>query len=389
MTRVLLLAGHTIQALPVLESLKAAGHTVVVECETRDSYGFYSRYPDRKVLKPEFAYDSPEYLRFVLDCIRENHIDLVIPLFDLSAEFVSRNRELLLEHVRLAAPPYPVFLNGYSKGRLMELCRTHGFPHPKTMPLEPATIDQAVAYCGLPALVKPDITTGGRGMTLVRSAGQLRQVLPGIIGEYGSCSLQEFIPPGGRQFKVHQFRTASGECVGPAVVEKLRYYPVNGGSSCCNRTVDFPELARLAAEVLDRLGWEGFADFDLIEDPRDGSIRIMEINPRLPASVKSTFKAGVDYAAIYVDYCLGRPLGTYRCRSGVYLRYMGLDLLWFIKSPGRLHARPSWFRFFGRDIFYQDGGLADPVPFLFGSWSGVKKLLDQNFRKSKSGVQLD
>ena len=389
MIRVLLLAGHTIQALPVLESLKSAGYFVVVECETTQSYGYFSRYPDKRVVKPSCEYSSSEYLDFVLDCISENAIDIIIPLFDLSAEFVSRNRDVLLQRVKLAMPPYEEFLNGYSKNRLMDLCREHGFPHPATMSVTPGNVSEAAGATGFPALIKPDITTGGRGMTLVRSVDEIESVLPGILNEYGSCTLQEFIPPGGRQFKIHHFRTASGNCVGSVVVEKLRYYPVNAGSSCCNRTIDFPELSLLTENVLHRLEWEGFADFDMIEDPRDGSIRIMEINPRFPASVKSAFKAGVDYAGMYVDYCMGRPLKEYSCRSGVYLRYLGLDLMWFLKSPARFQADPSWFRFFGRDVFYQEGGWRDPMPFLFGSWSGMKKLLDQNFRKSKSGVRLD
>lgn len=389
MTRVLLLAGHTIQALPVLESLKSSGHTVMVECETKDSYGYYSRYPDRKILKPSCGYDSPEYLDFVVRCIQENRIEVIIPLFDLSAEFVSRNREQLLRHTRLVMPPYEVFLEGYSKDRLMDLCRRHGFAHPKTMPVTMRNLAEAAAYTGFPALIKPDITTGGRGMTLVRSTAEIEAALPGIIGEYGSCTLQEFIPPGGRQFKAHHFRTAAGKLYGSAVVEKLRYYPESGGSSCCNRTIDAPELAKTTGEVLHALGWEGFADFDLIEDPRDGSIRIMEINPRFPASVKSAFKAGVDYATLYVNYCLGRPLQEYICRSGVYLRYMAFDILWFLKSRNRFKAKPSWFRFFGRNVFYQDGGLMDPLPALFGSWSGIRKLMDRDLRKAKSGVRLN
>ena len=388
MSRILLLAGHTIQALPVMRSLKRSGHEVVIECETKDSYGYHSRYADVKDLKPEFDYDSPEYLDFVLGCIDQYDIDILLPLFDLSAEFVSRNSIALRERVSFAAPPYGIFMNGYRKDLLMELCRQHGYPHPKSMPITPGNVAQCVAYTGFPALIKPDITTGGRGMTLVRSAVEIERLLPGIIEGYGSCTLQEFIPPGGRQFKAHHFRTASGRCHGSAVVEKLRYYPVTGGSSCCNRTIDSPEISRMTAEILHRLDWQGFADFDLIEDPRDGSLRIMEINPRFPASIKSAFRAGVDYASLYVDYCLGNPLQEYVCRSDVYLRHLGFDLLWFIKSPERFRSSPSWFRFFGREVYYQDGELLDPMPLLFGTLSGVKKMMDENFRKSKSGVTL-
>jgi len=389
MATVLLLAGHTIQALPVMRSLKRSGHKVVIECETKSSYGYYSRYPDARVLNPGYPYDSGKYLDFVLGILKDHDIDIVLPLFDASAEFVSMHRDRLRDLVLFVSPPYEVFMRGYCKNRLMNLCRDNDIPHPKTVAIDINTVDTSGGYTGFPALIKPDITTGGRGMVLVKTAAEAKHVLPDIQREYGSCTLQEFVPAGGRQFKAHHFRTGSGKCLASVVVEKTRYYPEHGGSSCCNRTVDFPEIVRTTAEVLHLLGWEGFADFDLIEDPRDGNIKIMEINPRFPASIRSAFEAGVDYARLYVDYCLGNPLKEYRCRPGVCLRYLGLDLLWFLKSKNRFCAEPSWFRFFGKDVYYQEGSLTDPLPFVFGSYSGLKKLMDQNFRKSKSGVQPD
>ncbi|MGB8247332.1 MAG: hypothetical protein WCE98_04890 [Chlorobium sp.] len=387
MATVLLLAGHTIQALPVMRSLKHSGHKVIIECETKSSYGYYSRYSDRKILNPGYPYDSEAYLDFVLGILKEYEVDVLLPLFDPSAEFVSLNSDRLRDRVLFAVPPYEVFMRGYSKNRLMDLCRDNEIPHPRTIEIDMNNVEKSCEYTGFPALIKPDITTGGRGMVLVMSSAEVEKAFPDIQREYGSCTLQEFIPAGGRQFKAHHFRTAAGSCIASVVVEKTRYYPEHAGSSCCNRTVDFPEIIRSTSQALHLLGWEGFADFDLIEDPRDGRIKIMEINPRFPASIRSAFEAGVDYARIYVDYCLGNPLQEYTCRPGVCLRYLGLDLLWFIKSKNRFRTEPSWFRFFGRDVYYQEGSLKDPLPFVFGTYSGIKKLMDQNFRKSKSGVQ--
>jgi len=387
MTTVLLLGGHTIQALPVMKSLRQSAYKVICECEAKHSYGYWSRYSNEKIIRPLYHYKSKEYLDFILGLISEYKVDIILPLFDLSAEFVSINKDILAKRVSFVSPSYDVFTLGYSKNFLMGLCKDHSIPHPLTSKISLDYVEESSSYTGFPALIKPDITTGGRGMKIVKNSGEVISYLPDILRTYGSSTLQEFIPPGGRQFKAHHFRTKSGEYLASVVVEKLRFYPENGGSSCCNCTIKHSGIIESTRKVLDILGWEGFADFDLIEDPRDGVIKIMEINPRFPASIKSAFMAGVDFVKIYVDYCNGviNRLPTYDL--DVCTRFFGLDLLWFLNSKDRFKTRPSWFKLLGKNISYQDGDVNDPMPFFFGTYSGLKKIMNSKFRKSKSGLR--
>ena len=71
----------------------------------------------------------------------------------------------------------------------------------------------------------------------------------------------------------------------------------------------------------------------------------------------------------------------------VYLRFLGVEILWFLKSDNKWHAKPNWFKFFGRDIFYQDmSDWSDPMAFIRGTIGNIKKQLSSEFRKSKAGV---
>jgi len=387
MANILVLEGHTIQSLPVMKALNKAGHKVFVECENKISYGYFSRYPDVKFIKPALKYESEEYLHYLIDLIISHSVDVVFPLFDNSAEFASKYNDVLSRHVHLLVPKYDDFLRGYNKDLLMKYCRENGVPHPKTIEISLLSCEQVSEYTGFPALIKPNISFGARGMQLVRDVDELYSFLPGILNKYGPCTLQEFIPPGGRQYMVHHFRTPEDEFLSSTVVEKVRFYPETGGSSCCNKTIEFPYIEKFTKAILRDIDWLGVAHFDLIEDPRDNVIKVMEINPRISGSIKSAFRAGVDYANIYVDYCLGNKLQKCDYKSGVYVRYVALDVLWFLTSPNRFNAMPSWFKFFGKDVCFQDGGLDDPMPFLFGALSGLKKLIGSDFRKSKSGLR--
>jgi predicted ATP-grasp superfamily ATP-dependent carboligase len=178
-----------------------------------------------------------------------------------------------------------------------------------------------------------------------------------------------------------------GKVINSTAIYKMRFYPEKGGSSCFNQAVERDDLVELCADVLKEIKWEGFADFDLIEDPRDKVIKLMEINPRIPACIKVSFKSGVDFAENIVNASLGLPVEKYTFKPGAYLRYFGLDLLWFIKSDQRFKTKPSWFKaFLSSRHYYQDGSLTDPKPFIFGTLGGLLKQLNPQFRASKKGM---
>jgi hypothetical protein len=81
---------------------------------------------------------------------------------------------------------------------------------------------------------------------------------------------------------------------------------------------------------------------------------------------------------------MGLPQKEYSYRTGVVLRHLGLDVLWFLKSDQRWKTRPGWFRLLGKDIHYQDlSSWSDPAPFWVGTFHNIKSLLNPDFKKAK------
>ena len=89
-TRVLLLDGHTIQVLPFLKAYAALNVEVTIFCENKLSYGYFSRYNKHTVICPPIAENVIAYKTFLLDYIRKYPQDMVIPLFNDTAEFASK-----------------------------------------------------------------------------------------------------------------------------------------------------------------------------------------------------------------------------------------------------------------------------------------------------------
>jgi len=113
----------------------------------------------------------------------------------------------------------------------------------------------------------------------------------------------------------------------------------------------------------------------------------MELNPRIPACIKSAIESGADYATLIADASLGLPLVYSNYIPGHQLRHIGFEVLWFIYSANRFKTAPNWFRFWGRNLSFQDFSWSDPMPFFFGTIGNLKKQLNPKFRKAKSGLR--
>ncbi len=384
MNKILLLGAGT-QALSIVKGLSRAGYYVCMYCE-QGNYADASRYVNKSIVCHVSA-KSDEYLANVEEIIAKEGVDVLIPMGDVTAEFVSRNKDKLSNIVKFTIPDFVDFQRGYHKNQLMTLCREKGYPHPQTIDLSQMgdlSADELKSF-PFPAMLKPNCTTGGRGMVMVNSHQELLDCYPELYRQYGDYHLQRFIREGGRQVKIQLCVDAQGTMIAHSALHKVRWYPVKAGSSCCCVSIEEEKATETCLQILRDIHWVGFADFDLIEDPETKELLVMEINPRLPACLGAAVYAGVDWGRIIVDQALGHEPKRYACKTGIVLRHLGFDVLWFLKSPNRFRSKPSWFRFFGKNVFYQDmDGWSDMKPFFVGTYHNIKKLFNPSFKKVKS-----
>ena len=179
------------------------------------------------------------------------------------------------------------------------------------------------------------------------------------------------------------YRDKRGEISAYTIIKIMRFFPIKGGSSCYCQTVEHDYLLNVCKKTLELLDWIGFADFDVLEDAVTGDLKIIEINPRVPSSLQASSAAGVDFAKIIMADEFGWPIPQCDYSVGKEIRWFGLDVMWFLFSKQRFSYKPSWFKFFGANVSYQDGSFKNPLPMLAGCLAGVIKYLNPKFRKSK------
>lgn len=369
--RILLLGGG-LQGLSCGESLYRHHEVSIVAKDfmCRKSCFFQKVYADVKV--EETLYQLLE----------NEHFDVLIPISDFTVPFISKNKDVIERRygVKCGVTDYNQVYQVEDKSRFMVFCEANDVPHPKTKRLTDGLLEEAASKVGFPALIKPDFSVGARGIARVNSFEELKVRYPKIQSQYGECTLQELIDNKEYYYNVMLYRNNNGTILAHTIIKIIRMYPVGAGSSTCCLSVENEELLQICKDCLDKLNWVGMADFDVLQQLDNGEYKIIEINPRVPASLRAAQISGVNFPAIIALDAEGMEIPSYNYQPGKTMRYLGTDLIWFIKSSERWRTRPSWFKFLGRDIYYQDIYKRDPSTWWSWLAGGLSKLCKRNKR---------
>jgi len=373
------------QALPFLKSLKKAGHETTIVCNTRLSEGYFSRYPSKRLLWPSYVHDRPAFEKKLLEYLKENQVDVTLSVADITSEILSKNKEEILPYTRVTSPDYSTFIRGYDKLTLMKHCMDQGLPCPKTYPLNEETFGDLDRLLDFPVMVKPVRGLGAIGVERFDSHGALQSAYPALKEKHGDLIIQEFIAPdGGMQYQAEAFVDEHGKMKVCLVILKPRFFPVKGGTSTANVSIEHPGITETTRELLEGLDWRGAADVDYIFDPRDQSAKILEINPRVTAGIKVGFVAGIDYADLHVKLAMGEEIPEIKTyKLGVYCRNFFLEMLWYLLSDRDMkkNTTPPFFSIVRRNMVDQVFSIDDPLAGLGFFLNMVRKYLNiKNFR---------
>lgn len=310
----------------------------------------------------------------------KEHFDVLIPVSDMTVPFVSKNKAYIEKRfgVKCAVPDYEQVYQVEDKSRFMVFCEENDVPHPKTARLSEDDLEKVADEVGFPALIKPDYSVGARGIAKVNSIAELQEKYPSVNQKYGSCTLQEFIENKEYYYNVMLYRNIQGRFLAYSIIKIVRMYPISAGSSACCITVENDDLLQICKDCLDKLNWVGMADFDVLQRLDNGEYKVIEINPRVPASLRAAAVSGVNFPEIIANDALGKVTPEYTYNPGKVLRYMGIDIMWLLKSPNRFCAKPGWLKFFGKDIYYQDIYKQDPSTWWTWLAEGVAKIKSRN-----------
>jgi len=177
-----------------------------------------------------------------------------------------------------------------------------------------AELDDALAAAGFPCLLKPglgDLWVGRSNSKLefvdsreaaLSAFRRMQEAGVGVI-------VQELVPGGDDAFHgCFCYLGQDGEVRGAFTKRKVRQYPPRFGNGSYQVSVDSPETAQLTLDLLKRIGYRGVASVEWKRDPRDGRLKLIEINCRAASGTQLAIDSGVDLPWLVYRDLIGDPL---------------------------------------------------------------------------------
>ena len=399
----LILDGDLRPAVVAVRSLARAGRSVGVVDTRRESrpIALASRYPRLREILPHFVDDEDAYVRALLDLLDRCPADVVMPLSDGTVAVLRKHRDELESRTTLALAAEPALGVAVDKRSTMAAAERLGIAVPRGATVtDMSEVDAAAATVGFPCVVKPSESWAAesasvgrlRCVSAVDVAGLRRAVQP-ILDAGAAAMVQQWLP--GRREAVH-LMFAREEFWATVCVVADRTAPALGGNSVLRKTVPLIEDSVTAAHRLVRqLCLEGYSEVEFRRDAQGVPV-LMEINPRLSASVETAVRAGADFPLLLHDWALGEALQRVDGYAvGVRLRWFGGDLRWMRESwqaPGQPDV-PSVGRAVGtmlldtvRPSAYDLLDLRDPRPMLRAAGNVLGRRWRRRSTRSASAV---
>lgn len=264
--------------------------------------------------------NDPGYPDFLLKLCEDEGVQVLIPWSDEEALAVAQNRQRFeARGIAVAAPPVEIAKITENKGEVLDWLGAKGVPVPEYRRIkkldELAAAATDMGYPHRMLSIKPSIARGGRGVWALRGSGPtLDELLRGtsldvvaldtfIASAYAGGVMPEmllmpYFP--GMVYDVDILQ--DGECLHYLVPRRRFHVRTNPFRGCVIHRNE--QVVALADQVRQALGMRCLYDIDLILDENDKPW-ILEINPRLSASVVATMEAGLPL----VDYLVRMVLG--------------------------------------------------------------------------------
>lgn len=363
---VLVTDGQLRSALAVVRSLGRRNVDVVCGESSRIVTSSFSRYVSDSVRYPSPVDDPDGFLAFLTDYLASTDVDAVVPVHHVTTKLLSEHKPELERYTNLPVPDYEVFARGWNKAETFRAARRANVPRPRTaQPESEEAARDVAADIGFPVVVKPPDGYGSVGVRFVRSADEFDSAYADVRSDHPNPLVQERIPREGRGMGVGLFYDRDGELRGQFAYQRLREYPPSGGPSTLRESIDREDLLYYGRELLDEMGWTGVAMVEFKLDPRDGTPKLMEVNPRFWGSLHLPYYAGVDFPWLAYRHALGKqPEPALEYDVGVRCRFLlPGDILYLLSKRDR-QAVAEFFPLVADDLYYDIPTRDDPLPVL-------------------------
>ena len=312
-TPVLVLGGKE-NSLSITRHLGGLGIAVRV-CGRATAWGLYSRHCKEAFRIPRGEAMAEYWRRLLLGPDGERlKGSILVPCCDEGLVFVADHLEALQSRFVLGGTTALQVRNMLDKQVTLEMARAAGVDTPafwkvaKLSDLEPV-----LREARFPLIVKPKMSHrfakafGTKFFHVQSSADELREKLALAIEHGFEVMVVEMIPGPDSLLSSHYTYVADdGRLLFEFTKRVLRRYPVNSGNACYHITEWLPETAAAGRKFFAGTGFRGLGNIEFKRDPRDGKLKIIEVNARFTAAQELLRSAGAPIDLVVYCHLTGQ-----------------------------------------------------------------------------------
>ena len=342
-TSVLVIDSGGKQSLAMIRGLKEIGCQVTVICSSERSTGYVSKLPDKKIINEHIAAHDDLAAKELIDIIKTKEYDVVMPIAEMGTNFATQHEEEIKPYAKLACAPRDVYIKAFNKQVTFDTAIESGIPCPYTRHSK-QDIEDYLEKCHFPIIIKPRQGLGSIGFHKFEKREDFWPYMKEKELDPDNYVVQEFVSFE-KRIGTNLFVDQRGNICTSYAVDVLRWFPIDAGSGVLIQTVDAHEVLQYAGKLLQNLKWKGFANVAFMVDKATGEPKLLEINGRIPQSVKMAYLCGFNISRQMLEMVFDQDVIQYpeNDKFGMYLRHFDTDLAWFFKSPDRFRTKPSWF----------------------------------------------
>lgn len=342
-TCVLVLDGHTNQALAVVRSLGRAGHRVIVASPWPRCLASWSRHCAERV---SIAGESLEAFARLRAFARTRGVRFVLPLTERSCLLCSLARdEWIGAGIVVGCAPADMLMRAFDKAKTLCHAAKANVRIPRTV--SPSSLQEAldaVDVIGYPCVIKPRFSSAwtgdrflpDRGCAYAANRNDLQRALESRRQGDLWPLVQAYVP--GRGAGVFAL-CERGRVRAWFAHERLRDVRPSGSGSSVRRSVALsPRLRAPAERLLAAMAWHGPAMVEFRDEDRQAPC-LMEVNGRFWNSLQLAIEAGVDFPRLWLAVLRGEDIPAPPIYAeGVTVRWLWGDvkrLLYVLAGPPR------------------------------------------------------
>jgi D-aspartate ligase len=316
--------GGDYQGLGIVRSLGRHGVAVCVIDDER-SIARYSRYTRVTHVVPSLL-DANDTVKALLEFGRARGLRgwVLYPTRDEQVAALSQHREELSEIFRVPTPPWESVKWIWDKRNTYGLAEKLGIPAPKTW--YPRSVEDLAQIEGhFPVALKPAIKEHFFYATKQKAwradnPTQLRELFEKALRHLPAeeIMIQDLIPGDGNCQYAYCSFFKQGNSVAHLTACRRRQHPLEfGRSSTYVETVDLPLLEEYSERLLRAINYYGLVEVEYKRDPRDGQLRLLDVNGRTWGYHTIGRRAGTDFPYLLFADQMNELMEVCKGKAGV------------------------------------------------------------------------